>query len=173
MIEDSIPFGSSGYVWLLALLLFARGMDFLSTWMATPNLVLEGNPIAKKLGWKWGGLCNLILCFSFASWPLPAVIISTAGVLVAAHNFHSAWLMRSLGEEEYRRWFTQRIHETSLRLYLSCLLGETLLTGFIGAALIYFSSEKSVAYAIGCGIAAFAAIVLLYTFFGIWRIRRR
>ena len=32
----------------------ARGMDFLSTWVATPNLVLEGNPIAKKLGWKMG-----------------------------------------------------------------------------------------------------------------------
>ena len=29
-------------------------MDFLSTWVATPNLVLEGNPIAKKLGWRWG-----------------------------------------------------------------------------------------------------------------------
>ena len=48
--DDFIPFDSQEYFMLLALLLFARGMDFLSTWVATPHLVLEGNPIAKWLG---------------------------------------------------------------------------------------------------------------------------
>ena len=52
--DDLVPFGSRLYVMLLLLLLVARGMDFLSTWIATPNMVLEGNPVAKKLGWKWG-----------------------------------------------------------------------------------------------------------------------
>ena len=85
---------------MLFLLLFvARGMDFLSTWVATPNLVLEGNPIAKKLGWKWGIPLNLALCVGLAFWPLPAIVISTTSVLVAARNFQSAWLMRSLGEQ--------------------------------------------------------------------------
>ena len=44
------------------LLLLARGVDFCSTWVATPNLVLEGNPIAKKLGWRWGILLNFASC---------------------------------------------------------------------------------------------------------------
>jgi len=52
--DDAIPFGGRWYFLMLALLVFSRGMDILSTWIATPNLVLEGNPIAKKLGWKWG-----------------------------------------------------------------------------------------------------------------------
>src|SRR5713226_10585493 len=102
--SDLIPFGSRTYAEIFLLLLIARGMDFLSTWIATPNLVLEGNPIAKKLGWKWGTPINLLLCLSFAMWPLPAVIIATTSLLIAARNFQSAWLMRSLGEEAYRLW---------------------------------------------------------------------
>jgi hypothetical protein len=57
--EDFVSFGTPTYGGLFLLLLVARGMDFLSTWIATPNLVLEGNPIAKRLGWKWGIPVNL------------------------------------------------------------------------------------------------------------------
>jgi len=46
--EEFVPFGSREYALLFLLLLVSRGMDFLSTWVATPNMVLEGNPIAKK-----------------------------------------------------------------------------------------------------------------------------
>src|SRR5437879_5162875 len=119
--EEHVPFGGRIYFLMLALLLFARGMDFLSTRVATPNLVLEGNPIAKLLGWKWGGLVNLVICFCTAMWPLPAIVISTTSVLVAARNFQQAWLMRSLGEENYRDWHVARIQETPIGLYLFCL----------------------------------------------------
>src|SRR5271156_5774812 len=102
MIGDTLHFASREYFWFFSLLLFARGMDFLSTWVATPNLVLEGNPLAKKLGWRWGIPVNAAFCFGLALWPLPAIVISTASVLVAARNFQQAWLMRSLGEEHYR-----------------------------------------------------------------------
>src|SRR5947209_19061915 len=119
-----IPFGSRDYSLLFLLLFFSRGMDILSTWVATPNLVLEGNPIAKKLGWRWGLPINFALCLTLAFWPLPAIVISTTSVLVAARNFQSAWLMRSLGEEAYRDWHVERIQETRLTLYLFCLHGN-------------------------------------------------
>lgn len=48
--EDFVPFASSDYFITLGLLVFARGMDFLSTWFATPTLALEANPLAKRLG---------------------------------------------------------------------------------------------------------------------------
>ena len=115
-------------------------MDFLSTWIATPNLVLEGNPLAKKLGWKWGVLLNVVhLSARSPLWPLSAIVVATASVLVAARNFQSAWLMRSLGEEIYRHWHVERVRETRVTLYLFCLAGNTLLTAAVGAALIYFS----------------------------------
>jgi hypothetical protein len=172
MTEDFLPFASSGYWGMLALLLLARGMDFLSTWLATPHLVLEGNPLARKLGWKLGGLVNAALCFAVAFWPLPAIIIITAGLLVAAHNFHSAWLMRAMGEEAYRQWILEQIARARLPLYLACLLGETLLTGLIGAVVVWFSPMEAVPFAVGVGILAYAAIVLFYTSLSLWRLRR-
>ena len=170
--EDFVPFASRSYGLMFLLLFVSRGMDFLSTWVATPNMVLEGNPIAKKLGWKWGIPLNVALCFGFAFWPLPAIVISTTSVLVAARNFQSAWLMRSLGEQLYRDWHIERVQETSVTLYLFCLFAQTALTGGVGAAVIYFSEWRLVPLAIGLGIVAYALAVAFYTLLGIWRLRR-
>jgi hypothetical protein len=170
--DVTFPFASREYCLLLLLLVFARGMDFLSTWIATPNLVLEGNPLAKKLGWQWGLLLNLVLVSVLAMWPLSAIVVATASVLVAARNFQSAWLMHSLGEEHYRQWHVERIQETRITLYLFCLAGNTLLTAGVGAALIYFSHLRLVPFAIGMGMVAYAVAVAFYTLLAIWRIRR-
>jgi hypothetical protein len=174
--DDLVPFGSRIYAQILLLLFVARGMDFLSTWVATPNLVLEGNPLAKKLGWKWGIPLNVALCFGFAFWPLPAIVISTTSVLVAARNFQSAWLMRSLGEQLYRTWHVERVQETSISLYLFCLFGQTVLTAAVGAGVILATNwghrDEPVALAIGLGIIAYALAVAFYTLLGIVRLRR-
>jgi hypothetical protein len=167
-----LAFASPPYFLLLGLLLFARGMDFLSTWVATPNLLLEGNPLAKKMGWKIGAAVNVVLCFAFAFWPMTAIIVMTAGVLVAAHNFHSAWLMRTMGEQAYREWFLERLSQTPLPFYFACLLGEIVLTGLVGVGLIFFSGEDSIPFAIGVGIVGYVAIVLFYTSLSVWRLRR-
>ena len=170
--DDAVPLGGRDYCLLLLLLVFARGMDFLSTWIATPNLVLEGNPLAKKLGWQWGLLVNIVLVGALALWPLSAIVVATASVLVAARNFQSAWLMHSLGEEIYRRWHVERVRETRITVYLLCLAGNTLLTAGVGAALIYFSNERLAPFAIGMGMVAYASAVAFYTLLAIWRIRR-
>jgi len=170
--DEMVPFGGRDYFLMLALLAFSRGMDFLSTWIATPNLVLEGNPLAKKLGWKWGLALNVVLCVALAVWPLSAIVVATASVLVAARNFQSAWLMHSLGEEIYRQWHVERVRETRVTLYLFCLAGNTLLTAGIGTALIYFSLLRLVPFAIGMGMVAYAIAVAFYTLLAIWRIRR-
>lgn len=174
--DDFVAFGSRTYALMFLLLLVARGMDFLSTWIATPNMVLEGNPLAKKLGWKWGIPINFLMCFGFAFWPLPAIVISTTSVLVAARNFQSAWLMRSLGEQQYREWHVERIQETSITLYLFCLFGQTLLTAGVGAGVIVATNghqkDEPVALAIGLGIIAYALAVAFYTLIAIVRLRR-
>ena len=170
--DDPVPFGGADYFLLLGILVFARGMDFLSTWVATPHMVLEGNPIAKKLGWKWGIVVNLALCFLFGFWPLPAMVISTTSLLVAARNFQSAWLMRSLGEETYRVWIVERIRESQPTLYLFCLFAQNVLVGVIGAALILFSDWQIIPFGVGVGLAAYALAVTFYSLLSVWRIRR-
>ena len=170
--EDAVPFGSRTYWIMLALLVFARAMDFISTWVATPHLVLEGNPLAKMLGWRWGLVVNAVFCVAAAFWPLPAVVISTCSLLVAARNFQHAWLMRSLGEESYRDWHIARIQETRVSLYLVCLAGQTALTALVGGALIWFCPTEFAPLAIGWGIVAYAFAVAFYTLLSVWRLRR-
>jgi hypothetical protein len=169
--DDFTRFGSRDYCLMALLLAFARGMDFLSTWIATPNLVLEGNPVAKLLGWRWGALLNIGICFGMALWPATAIAVSTMSVLVAARNFQSAWLMRSMGEEHYRDWHVARIQETRVTLYLFCLAGNTLLTAAVGAGIMFFSGTV-VALSIGMGICGYAIAVAFYTLLAIWRLRR-
>ncbi len=176
--DDFLSFPSRNYFLMLLLLLVSRGMDVLSTWVATPNLVLEGNPIAKSLGWRWGLPVNLGICLLLAFWPLPAIVISTTSVLVAARNFQSAWLMRSLGEQAYRDWHIERIQETRITLFVFCLAGNTVLTAGVGVAVIYFSSAAwgaetpLVPFAIGLGIIGYAGAVAFFTLLAIWRMRR-
>ncbi len=174
--SEFVRFASRGYWLMFTLLVAARGMDFLSTWIATPNMVLEGNPVAKKLGWRGGIPVNLGLCALLAFWPLPAIVLITTSVLVAARNFQSAWLMRSLGEHLYRDWHVERVQETRASLYVFCLLGQTMLTASVGVVLIYCSNRSQdnalIPTAIGMGIVAYAVAVAFFTLLAVYRMRR-
>jgi len=171
--DDLVPFLSREYFGFVSLLLFGRGMDILSTWIATPNLLLEANPLARRLRWHWGIPVNLALCAGFGLMPLTAVIITTTSVLVAARNFQHAWLMRTHGEENYRSWFVERLEETPPGLFLFCLLAQTLLTAGVGAALMYFSNPRDwVSLGIGLGIIGYAAAVMIFTVLALLRHRR-
>jgi hypothetical protein len=172
-VEQFVPFGSQTYFALFGCLVIARAMDFLSTWVATPNLILEANPIARKMGWRVGLIINTALCFVFAIWPLPAVVIITTSLLVAARNFQSAWLMRSFGENEYRVWMGERLSQAARGLFVFCLLAQTSLLGFIGVGLMYFSQLQLVPFGVGMGIVTYAFAILLFSFLSVWRARTR
>jgi len=170
--DEMVTYWSDDYFAFLALLLFARAMDFLSTWVATPNMVLEGNPIAKWLGWKWGALVNLALCGAFASAPLAAVIISTTSVLVAVRNFQSAWLMRTMGEQAYRMWMSERLADGRLSLFVLCLFAQCLLIAGVGTALLCLSGPVLVPIGVGIGMIGYALAVLIYSLISVRRWRR-
>ena len=171
MVDAFVPFGSLVYFALLACLVIARAMDFLSTWVATPNLVLEANPIARKMGWRIGLLVNGLLCGTFAVWPLPAVVIITTSLLVAVRNFQSAWLMRTLGEHQYRLWMGERLSQAPRGLFLFCLFAQAALLGILGTTLMYFSRFQLVPFGIGMGIVTYGFAILVYTLISVWRVR--
>ena len=170
--DDPIPFGSREYFFFFALLLVARALDFFSTWVATPHLVLEGNPIARRLGWKWGTLLNLVLCVGFAMSPVTAIILVTTSVLVAARNFQSAWLMRSMGESEYRFLVSDQLSRTGRKLYLICMYAQAFLTAAVGVAVVVFSGDLPVSESIGLGIVAYGFAVAFFSTLSVWRIGR-
>lgn len=171
--DTFVDFGGRTYFLFVALLAMARGLDFLSTWIATPNMELEANPIARRLGWRGSIVFNAIVCLTFGMWPLPAIVIITASVLVAARNFQSAWLMRSMGEPSYRAWLSERLSESKRGLFVFCLLAQGVLFAGVGAALIHFSDWKPVPFGIGTGVVAYAILVVLFTLVAVWRVWRK
>lgn len=167
--DVSVPFGSRAYLVFLGVLLVARGLDFLSTWVATPHLVLEGNPIAKRLGWKLGGVVNGALCLVLASLPLAALIVATTSLLVAARNFQGAWLMRTMGEHAYRAWMTERLAAGRTGLFLFCLFAQFLILGGLGAALAWWGYPLLVPLGVGLGLVGYALAVLVFTLLSLRR----
>ena len=165
----SVPFGVPEYYLMFVALLFGRGMDLLSTWVATPNLMLEANPIAKWLGWRWGMAINLILCFSVAFYPVVAVMVVTTSVLVAARNFKTAWLMRAMGEERYMVFILNQVSVANRKIYVFCVLAEGSLVAALGLVIAFHSDVPSVPMAIGAGMTAYAVAVVFYSCLSLWR----
>jgi len=170
-IDEFVEVGSAAWWLLLALVLVARGCDLLSTYIATPNLVLEGNPLARKLGWRLGVPLNVLLAVLFAIWPVLAISLASTSLLVAARNLQSAWLMRSLGEASYRMWMSDRLAECPRGLPLFCFLGESVLFGVLGGALMWFARWQLVPFAVGLGLTGYALAVAVFTSLSLWRAR--
>lgn len=169
MLEEFIGIGTLRWWMFTAIVLASRGCDLGSTWLATPNLTLEANPFARRLGWKAGILLNLFLGPAFACWPMLAISLSTTSLLVAARNLQHAWLMRSLGEAGYRMWFSDRVAESPRWLVFGSFLAEAGLTGIIGAALMATAKWQLVPFAIGLGVSGYAVAVAVFTTLSLWR----
>ena len=167
--DEIIAFGCSEYWVMLGLLLFARGMDLLSTRFATPTLALEANPLAKWLGWKGGLAFNVALSFAVAFCPMAAVILTTTSLLVASRNFKSAFLMRALGEVNYSLLVGNALREGGRTSFVLCVLGETILFGLVGGAVIWAADGDALIWGLGFGLVAYALAVAFYSLLGLRR----
>lgn len=171
--EGFVTFASPLYIACTAALAAARGMDFLSTYIATPNLVLEANPIARWLGWKAGIIVNLVVVLLLGMWPLPAIVFTTTSFLVAARNLQGAWMMRAMGEHRYRAWISECLEATPRALFAFCLFMQCFLVALVGAALLWLAPDRLVAVGVGAGMISYAVAVLVFTCLSTWRFWRR
>jgi hypothetical protein len=165
--DEILSFGEPEHLFFIALLAMARAADFFSTWLATPNLKLEANPLARYLGWRWAIVLNLVVCVLLGVWPFPAVVVATTSVLVAARNLRQAWLVRTLGEDAYRLWLGDRLKESRMGLFLFCLIAEAALVGAIGAVLVSFGRLHLTPVGIGTGMIVYGIAVVSFTLIGI------
>ena len=171
-IDEFVAAGSPVWWGFLGIVALARGADLFSTWLATPGLELEANPVARFLGWRWGIPFNVAMAVGCAFWPMLAASLATTSCLVAARNLQHAWLMRSMGECGYRIWFADRVGASPPRLLWLCFLGESFLTGAVGAALLAFGPVELVSFGVGLGVLAYGVAVGVFTGFSLWRFLR-
>ena len=83
---------------LIAAVVLARALDFISTWLVTPRLALEANPLARRL--RMGRM--IALNAPLAALPLfhhgLAITLVVLSALVAGTNLSSGALARGQGE---------------------------------------------------------------------------
>ncbi|MBM3823830.1 MAG: hypothetical protein FJ404_13260 [Verrucomicrobia bacterium] len=173
MTDGFVAFGSQAYMLWLGLLTLGRGLDLFSTWLATPNLELEANPIARRLGWRGGLIVNLLLVSALAAWPFSALMVSTTSLLVAARNFQSAWLMRTMGEHAYMIWMSDQVARTPPGRFFFCLAVQTLTYAGLGLGLAVGAWDELIPVGIGCGMAAYGIALFVYSGLSVWRVWRR
>lgn len=173
MTEGFVAWGGREYFLWLGLLALGRGLDFFSTWLATPNLELEANPIARRLGWRWGIPINIAMVVFLAIWPFPSLVVATTSFLVASRNFQSAWLMRTMGEMNYQSWMSAQVRRTPRSTFLLCLAAQAGIYTSLGVALAITGWDKLIPVGIGCGMAVYGIAVFLYTSLSVWRMWRR
>ena len=145
------------------MLLLARAFDLLSTWIATPNLAFEGNPLMRRLGWRIGLPLNLAFVLIAACWPMLTISLTTTSLLVSARNLQSAWLIRSHGQAAYLRWMSERLAAGSRLLAWAAMFAS------IGIALMWVSRWQLLPFSIGLGILVYAGAVAMFMTLSIWR----
>jgi hypothetical protein len=155
------------------LLLIARLGDVVSTYLATPRMMLELNPVARRFKWPFAWLTVLLFLVPYWSVPMGLVLL-VASLLVCASNFTSVWMIRTVGETAY--------FESTVEAAGRARLWPALLYSFLPAVFMmllaltifvfYPDPNRDWGYYIALGIIAYALVLAIYRPLALIRYRR-
>lgn len=155
---------------LCALLLISRIGDVGTTYLITPTLILEANPIVRRLGWRFA-LVTLGACFLPYIHVPASVAALIAFLFVSASNARKVWIARTIGEKAYVAFLIDAARKSKLS---HALLGVTASSFFIalaGGTILFFYPTPNADWGfwIGFGILIYASATWLYG--TLWTIR--
>lgn len=172
---------------LCVLLLVARIADVGSTWLVTPRLLLETNPIARRLGWPFA-LATLLACLVPYLEPAIAMAMLPPFLLVSAANVERAWAVRAVGEAEHFERLRTLVASARTSRIVAANVTAAALTILCGATLMAFSHGPLLlsevrdavfevfaavaAWWFGFGIVAYGLTKLVYGTLFVLRLRR-
>ncbi|HZF33954.1 MAG TPA: hypothetical protein VE914_09150 [Candidatus Angelobacter sp.] len=159
---------------LCALLLLARIGDIGTTYLVTPNLILEANPIVRKLGWPFA-LLTVAACF------LPYVSVEAAVTalmtffLVSASNAGKIWIVRAVGEKAYAALMVDLARRSKLSHALLGIAASAFFVALAGGTVLLFypSPAADWGFWLGLGILLYAGAVWFYGTLAAIRLFRR
>ena len=89
-----------GYVHVIAgLAVCSRAADVWTTYLVSPTLKLEANPVARRFGWKFALLTVFVGLVAYASPPMGVALLTTS-FLVASSNASKIVMAKAMGEEQ-------------------------------------------------------------------------
>lgn len=158
---------------LCALLLISRIGDVGTTYLITPNLILEANPIVRKIGWPFALLTLAACLLPYVYMPL-AVSALVAFLLVSASNASQIWVVRTIGERAYAAFTLELARKSKLS---HALLGVATSTFFLalagGSILLFYPSQSEWGFWLGLGVLLYAGAKGFYGTLAMLRIFRR
>jgi len=144
--------------------LISRLGDIGTTYLVSPTLRVEANPIARRLGWKYIFATAVVALIPYRSIH-GGVIVLTASFLIAASNASEAMLARFMGEESYAALNREAIQKMPVLLGLSLLCLPAIFLMMLGLMMLLLFPESSNRWgfdmAVGTMVAA-AAILIFY-----------
>lgn len=157
---------------LALLILVARFGDIGSTYLATPTLKLETNPVARRLKWPMG-LLSLGLCLIPYYNTALAVMVLVPSLLVSASNLSRGWVAHAVGEDEMLAFLQRAVSRISRVKAVGFTLGAGSFVVLAGLVLLVLSGgQKAWAYWFAWGILLYGVVIALYSSLFVLRLHR-
>ncbi len=155
------------------LLLLARLGDIGSTYLISPMLQLETNPIIRRFRWPFAAAAVLAAALPYYSLPAGLALL-VASLLVCASNCSRIWLVRTLGESEYHLLLIRVARRAPVGLSVAfCLLSPLCITVLGGVILLFYPNpHEDWASWIAIGIFGYAMVVALFGTLAFLRYRK-
>lgn len=148
---------------LAILILVSRIADLGSTWLASPKLELESNTVIRRLHWPFALLTTMV--FIVPWWDVGSgIVIMVASLLVAASNSSKIWLIRAMGESEYRALLVRMASRARPVHSVIYSLLPALCMSILGFTVMWFypGEYTDIGFHVGLGIVGYALVVAIY-----------
>lgn len=148
---------------LAALLLVARLGDIGTTYLLSPNLKLEANPIIRRFRWPYA-IATLLICLTPYISPRGAVTILVASLLVSMSNSLRLWLVRTVGEEAYYQSVVEAAGRANPRQSIALLFLPGFFMSLLALTIFMFYSDPNNDWGfwIAAGVFAYALVLFIY-----------
>lgn len=158
---------------LCALLLIARIGDIGTTYLVSPTLELEANPIVRKFGWPFALLTLGACLLPYVYMPL-AVSALVTFFLVSASNAGKIWIVRTVGERAYAAALLDVARRSTLSLALLGLSASAFFVALAGGTiLLFYPSDDEWGFWLGLGVLLYAGATWFYGTLAMIRLFRR
>jgi len=144
--------------------LISRLGDIGTTYLVSPTLRVEANPIARRFGWKYIFATALIALIPYRSIH-GGVLVLTASFLIAASNASEAMLARFMGEHNYAALNREAIQKMPVPLGLLLICSPAIFLMMLGLMMLLLLPESSNRWGFDTAegtVTAAAAILIFY-----------
>jgi len=154
-------------------LLITRLIDIGTTYLVTPKLILETNPVARKFKWPYAWLTLLICLIPFWN-TVAGLVVLVISLMVGSANVRKVWMLRSIGEKRYYDLLKEAVGKNSVLAIIVHELISSLLLGCVALLLMILVGfeRENWAFWFAIAILLYAAVLFIYYSLFVMRIGR-